>query len=128
MLPDDDVKDLRVCKVGDCEIKVSADALARLRKEVDFSKPDAKAQLERFVRRLAVEFVNAYRAGGNSELAVYRDQSNPTFVANEFRGLVAGMPELSEYLPNMRTYCSSIRSPRRRPSHRSSIGRRRNSD
>lgn len=116
VLPDDDVKDLRVCKVGDCEIKVSAEMLARLRKEVDFSKPDAKAQLERFVRRLAVEFVNAYRAGGNRELAVYRDRTNPTFVANEFRELVAGMPELTEYLPDMRTYLLEYPKPTARAS------------
>ena len=28
MLPDDDVQDLRSCQVGDCELKLSAEALA----------------------------------------------------------------------------------------------------
>ena len=50
VLPDDDVRDLRSCKVGDCELKLSADALARVKKEVDWTRPDAKAQLERLVR------------------------------------------------------------------------------
>jgi hypothetical protein len=68
VLPDEDVQDLRACRVGDCELKVSADALARLRKEVDWTKPDAKAQLERFVRTMAVEYVNGYREGGNARL------------------------------------------------------------
>jgi hypothetical protein len=104
VLPNDDVQDLKVCKVGDCELKLSAEALARVKKEVDWAQPDAKAQLERLVRAVAVDYVNAYRAGGNSRLAVYRDQSNPTFVANEFRELVTGMPELGEYLPSMRQY------------------------
>ncbi len=104
MLPDDDFRDLRSCRVGDCELKVSAEALARIRKEVDWSRPDAKAQLERLVRVLAMDYVNAYREGGNSRLAVYRDQSNPTFVANEFRELVRGMPELAEFIPDMRQY------------------------
>jgi hypothetical protein len=104
VLPDDDVQDLRSCKIGDCELKVSGEALVRLQKEIDWTKPDAKAQVERLVRAMAVDYVNAYREGGNSRLAVYRDGSNPTFVANEFRELVTGMPELAEYLTDMRQY------------------------
>jgi hypothetical protein len=111
VLPDDDVRDLRSCKVGDCELKLSADALARVKKEVDWTRPDAKAQLERLVRVMAVDYVNAYRQGGNSALAVYRDGSNPTFVANEFRELVNGMPELGEYLPDMRQYLLEYPKP-----------------
>lgn len=103
-LPADDLKDLRNCKVGSCALKLSAEALERVRKEVDWSKPDAKAQVERLVRVMAVDYVNAYRAGGNSRLAVYRDGANPTFVANEFRELLNGMPALGEYLPSMRQY------------------------
>ena len=103
-LPDDDVKDLRACKIGDCELKLSEAALLRVRKEVDWSAPDAKAQLERLVRVMGAEYVNAYRKGGNAELAVYRDRDHPTFVANEFREMVNGMPELSQYLTDMRQY------------------------
>ena len=104
VLPADDVQDLKACKVGDCQLKLSGEALARLKKEVDWTKPDAKGQVERLVRVLAVDYVTAYREGGNSRLAVYRDGNNPTFVANEFRELVNGMPELGEYLPDMRQY------------------------
>ena len=115
VLPDDDVRDLRSCKVGDCELKLSAEALARVKKEVDWTRPDAKAQLERLVRVMAVDYVNEYRKGGNSALAVYRDGAHPTFVANEFRELVDGMPELSEYLPNMRQYLLEYPRPAPRP-------------
>jgi hypothetical protein len=104
VLPDDDLQDLKSCKVGACALKVSAEALARMRKEVDWARPDAKTRVEALMRRLAVDYVNAYREGGNSELAVYRDSDNPVFVANEFRELVNGMPELVEYLPDMRQY------------------------
>ncbi len=115
VLPDDDMRDLRSCRVGDCELKVSAEALARIRQDVDWSRPDAKAQLERLVRALAVDYVNAYREGGNSRLAVYRDQSHPTFVANEFRELVNGMPELGEFIPDMRRYLLEYPRPTGRP-------------
>ena len=111
VLPADDIEDLKSCKVGDCQLKLSGEALARLKKEVDWTKPDAKGQVERLVRVLAVDYVNAYREGGNSRLAVYRDGNNPTFVANEFRELVSGMPELGQYLPDMRQYLLEYPKP-----------------
>jgi len=104
VLPDDDVQDLRSCEVGDCELKASAETLVRLKKEVNWSATDTKAQLERLVRQIALDYVNAYRQGGNARLAVYRDATNPTFVANEFRELLKGLPELAAYLPDMRQY------------------------
>jgi hypothetical protein len=115
VLPPEDVEDLRTCRVGDCEIKLSAEAQARLKKEVDWSRADAKAQVERTVRAMATDYVNAYREGGNARLAVYRDSGNPTFVANEFRQLVDGMPELTEYLPSMRQYLLEYPRSARQP-------------
>jgi len=115
VLPDDDVVDLRSCEVGDCELKVSAEGLARMKKAVNWSAPDAKAQLERLVRQMALDYVNAYRQGGNARLAVYRDSANPTFVANEFRELVKGIPELAQYLPDMRQYLLDYPRPVSRP-------------
>jgi hypothetical protein len=103
-LPDDDVEDLKACRVGACEIKLSQGALERLRKTVDWSKPGAQAEAERMVRQLALEYVNAYREGGNARLAVYRDAERPTFVAHEFESLIGRMPELATYLPDLRRY------------------------
>lgn len=110
-LPPEDVEDLRSCEVGDCELKLSAEALARMKKEIDWKRPDVKAQLERLMRVMAADYVNAYREGGNARLAVYRDAEHPTFVANEFRELVNAMPLLSEYIPDMRHYLLEYPKP-----------------
>ena len=104
VLPPDDVADLKACRVGDCQIKISQNGLDRMRKEIDWARSDAQAQVEALIRRIAVEYVTAYRQGGNANLAVYRDGERPTFVAQEFQGLVDGMPELSEYVPDMRRF------------------------
>jgi len=101
--------------VGDCALKLSEETLARVRKDVDFSRPDVRPQVEMLMRRLAVDYVNAYREGGNSRLAVYRDGAKPTFVANEFRELVGNMPELAEYLPSTRQYLLDYPRPPARP-------------
>ena len=115
VLPEDDAADLKSCKVGDCALKVSAAGLARVKTEVDWGKPDAKAQLERLLRTMGLEYVNAYREGGNEQLAVYRDQDRPTFVAKEFSELVSRMPELGEYVPDMRQYLLQYPKPAPRP-------------
>jgi hypothetical protein len=104
VLPADDVDDLKQCKVGSCEIKLSQQALDQVRKEVDWSKPTAKSDAEAVARRLALAYVNAYEEGGNARLAVYRDQERPTFVATEFESMVNRMPELTEYLPSLRRH------------------------
>ena len=103
-LPPDDVADLRTCKVGDCELKLGEAALVRIQKETDWSKPTATAEVERSIRRLALEYVTAYLKGGNSRLAIYRDTARPTFVAQEFAAMLDRMPSLTTYLPDLKKY------------------------
>ena len=102
-LPPDDVADLRTCKVGDCELKLGEAALVRIQKETDWSKPTATADVERSIRRLAFDYVTAYREGGNSRLAIYRDAARPTFVAQEFAAMLDRMPSLTS-LPDLKNY------------------------
>ena len=54
------------------------------------------------MQQLAFEYVTRYLKGGNDSLAVYRDSSRPTFVAQEFRSMVDSMPELTTYMPDVR--------------------------
>jgi hypothetical protein len=91
-LPEEDVKDLKTCKVGDCELKLSEASLTRIQKETDWSKLTATADVERAIRKLALEFVDGYLEGGNARLATYRDSNRPTFVAQEFSSMVDRMP------------------------------------
>ena len=64
---------------------------------------------------MATDYVNAYRAGGNSMLVVYRDAAHPTVAANELRGLIDSMPELSQHQPDMRHYLLEYPRPPTRP-------------
>ena len=103
-IPDDDFKDLRSCRVGECSLKLSQSTIERVRREVDFSKPTAKAAVETMMRQLALDYVKAYLDGGNSRLAVYRDSERPTFVAQETRSMIEGLPSLSQFLPELNRY------------------------
>ena len=103
-LAPEDFDDLKNCKVGDCTLKLGADALETLRSEVDWRKPSAKADADAVVRHLALQYVNGYREGGNAKLAVYRDHDRPTFVANEFRSMIDRLPRLGSELPDLTRY------------------------
>jgi len=95
---------LKSCKVGSCELKLGEDAVIRLKMALDRSKANANADVDRLARQLLLEYVNGYLEGGNSELATYRDSSRPTFVGQEFASMIDRMPELIEYLPDLKRY------------------------
>jgi hypothetical protein len=103
-LPSEDIADLRTCRVGSCELKLSEGTIKRLRSEIDWTKPTAASDMEQLARRLMLDYVNGYLEGGNARLATYRDSSRPTFVAQEFSSMVDRMPSLVEYLPDLRRY------------------------
>jgi hypothetical protein len=103
-LSDEDLEDLRTCRVGDCEIKLGEQALRRFQSEINWEASTARDAANVLMRRLALEYVTRYLQGGNDQLAVYRDDSRPTFVAQEFRAMVDGMPELTTAMPNLRRY------------------------
>jgi len=91
-LPADDLEDLKSCRVGACDLKLSEASLNRIRKEIDWAKPTAKADVERLARRLMLDYINGYLEGGDSRLATYRDSDRPTFVGAEFKTMVDRMP------------------------------------
>jgi hypothetical protein len=103
-LPAEDLEDLKSCRVGSCELKLSEASLKRVRKEVDWSKPTATADAERLARRLMLDYINGYLEGGNARLATYRDSERPTFGGAEFASMANRMPSLTEYLPDLKNY------------------------
>jgi hypothetical protein len=103
-VPDEDLDDLRSCRVGACEVRLGEQALQQLRSAVDWNAPNARTVANGLIQRLALEYVTGYLEGGNDRLAVYRDRSRPRFVADEFRAMVDEMPELTTYMPDVRRY------------------------
>ncbi len=103
-LPPQDIAALRRCRPGDCEVKLGTGAFELLAR-FDWTAPDITGRMNDLARRLSLGYIEAYRSGGNAELAVYRDSDRPQFIAAEFADMVshAGLwPELlgplNEYL------------------------------
>jgi hypothetical protein len=94
-LSDEDVADLKKCRVEDCQLKLGADAISRVRTEIRGSKHKATKDAQALFRQLALEYVADYQRGGNEELEVYRDKHRPISVAKEFAAIV---DEMSQFL------------------------------
>jgi hypothetical protein len=109
-LPASDVRALRNCRVGDCDVKLGAEAVERFRTEVAWQAADAHAQANAMMRRISLDYVEQYLAHGNERLSVYRDHARPTAVAREFADMVGQMPEVTKHLPDLQKYL--LGSPR----------------
>lgn len=103
-LPESDVAALRACEVGDCKLKLSEADIRAFRTEVDWNAPDSHASAEVMMRRVAFDHTRAYLAGGNEQLAVYRDKSEPLSLSAEFKVLLDEMPQVPSFSPEVRRY------------------------
>ncbi len=75
---DEDVADLRMCRIGNCNMKLDEKALARFQTEINWNAPNHAAAVDALMRQLALQYVTGYLEGGNDRLAVYRDKARPT--------------------------------------------------
>lgn len=103
-LPDEDVADLRTCRVAKCELKLDEQAIGRFRSQIDWRSPRAAEAANALMRQTALDYVRRYLEGGNARLPVYRDTSTPTHVSAEFESMVSRMPELTTFMPRMHGY------------------------
>jgi hypothetical protein len=92
---------LRECKPADCHLKLSRSSMERLRREIDWKAPDARARATRLLKEMLVEYVAAYLDGGTTEMATYDDHDPPLETAAEFRKLLAASPYLVTYVPEL---------------------------
>jgi hypothetical protein len=86
-LPGQDIAALRTCRPGDCDVKLGKGAFDLLAR-IDWTARDVAARVNDLARKTALEYIDAYRMGGNAELAIYRDSDRPQFIAAEFTDMV----------------------------------------
>jgi hypothetical protein len=103
-LDPDDIKALRSCKEGDCDVQLPTRAIQAFRDAVNWSQPDAASQANALARGMILDLVREYRRGGNAALGVYRDKQHPARVADQFERMVSRSIDLPEALPNLRRY------------------------
>ena len=103
-LDDEEIKELKHCKSGHCEVQLPNEAMADFQSSVNWTAPDSSAQANRLAQQMALQALLRYQQGGNTALGTYRDKSRPTAVADAFTSLLAQMKSLPIYLPDLHNY------------------------
>jgi len=92
-----DIRYLKRCQPQDCGLKLSAEAIDRLERDVDFSSRSSREEANRFFRRELLSQVAAYSARGAEAAPVYADKEAPLDVAEGLEQLL----ERSGYLEDL---------------------------
>jgi hypothetical protein len=104
MVDDGDLRSMRECRVEDCDIRLSADGIARIRREIDWRAADAAGRASSLVRQLLVDYVIRYRESGAAAAMVYADTPSPLNVGHEFAALVDADTAIWKYVPRLRRH------------------------
>src|SRR5215469_5493815 len=87
-LEPDDIKQMKNCDPGRCDVQLASEAMDAFKRSVDWSAPDVASQVNRLAQKMALEALKRYMQGGNAALGTYHDKHNPVAVAETFRSLL----------------------------------------
>jgi hypothetical protein len=100
----DDIKQLKHCEPGKCDVQLPAEAMDAFKQSVDWSAPDAANQANRLAQKMALEALDRYTQGGNTALGTYLDKHHPAVVGETFASLLGRSKALPVYLPELECY------------------------
>jgi hypothetical protein len=100
----DDVKALKSCREGDCDVQLPVRSIQVFKDSVNWSQPDPAVQVNALARGMVLDLIREYRRGGNMALGVYRDKERPARVADQFATMVGRSATLPEVVPDLRNY------------------------
>lgn len=103
-LDEDDIKALKSCREGDCDVQLPTTAIRAFQNDVKWSQRDVADQVNGLARRMVLDLIGQYRRGGNSALGVYRDKEHPALVTEQFETMVGRASALPNVLPELRRY------------------------
>jgi hypothetical protein len=102
-----DLKALRTCQVGACDVRLSAADITRVNAEINWRAPDADQQAASLFKRLLMEHLVEYRASGIERLIRYEDDVPGVRLTGETKALLAQQPSPLDAAPDLRTHLLS---------------------
>jgi hypothetical protein len=100
----DDIKQLKDCKPGKCDVQLPVYAMDAFKQSVNWSAPDAANQANQLAQKMALQAVQQYTQGGNAALGTYMDKHHPAVVGETFASLLSRSKALPAYLPELERY------------------------
>jgi hypothetical protein len=104
--------DLRGCKVGDCDVRLPADVIARFQREIDWRARDADARAAALFKTVLLDNVRAYVSGSTSgRITQYDDGKQPIRPVDDFAALLKNSPYIGALVPGLPDHLLSLPSP-----------------
>jgi hypothetical protein len=103
-LDSDDIKALKKCKPGDCEIQMPASAMEEIPKSINWSAPNVGDQVNQLAQKKILQGLIAYQSKGNQVLGEYNDKPDPAIVHEQFKYMISNTKALPKLLPDFYRY------------------------
>jgi hypothetical protein len=104
-------RELRDCRPGHCAFKLPAAAMEVFVRQIDWSAPDVKAQVDQRMRHDLLELVADYTRRGNGATLPY-DDVHGVRPGDVFVQLSAQAPEFYDYAPDLKRFLTTYPSGR----------------
>ncbi len=103
-LEPEDIRNLKDCRPGKCEVQLPAESMQQLQETVDWTGPNAAAQVNGRLREMTLDFLKRYQKSGNSVLLTYRDKNRPFDVPSQLQAWLGRSKALPIYFPELNRY------------------------
>ncbi len=113
-LEDRDYKELAKCKVRDCDLNLSAEAIVRLQKTLSSAAADARpGASDKFVRDLLFGYVTAYLQIGDASLRPYANKKDEFDAGASLRSMIGDSILIGDIAPSLAAFVRDF--PKSRP-------------
>ncbi len=103
--------DLRKCRIGACDIRLSAEIIARFQHEIDWKAQNADARAAMLFKQVLFDNVRAYVSGGPGRIVEYDDEKRPVRPVDDFAGLLTNSPYVGAMVPGLPAHLQSFSNP-----------------
>ena len=100
----EDIKDLKNCEPGHCEVQMPGEAMDSFKGSIDWTAPDVANRVNQLARTMALDLLMKYLQDGNAALGTYQDKKHPAVVQATFQSLLSRSKALPVYLPQLDQY------------------------
>lgn len=103
-LEDRDFDELRKCRIGDCDINMSAKWIGRFSTEIDWKKTDHRQKATELFRSMMLEYASEYASKGTTSLGTHVNRKEPLDLARAQNELLKGLPLVDRFGFGLRKY------------------------
>ncbi|HMF99454.1 MAG TPA: hypothetical protein VKE96_34375 [Vicinamibacterales bacterium] len=104
--------DANSCRVGDCGVRLPAEVIQRVPKEIDVKGGAGQDESAAWFRRVLLADVQAYVSGGPGRFVQYDDGNRQIRPIDAFEGILAATPAVGTLVPGLPAHLSQFPSSR----------------